>query len=99
MEKRFDKADMIRSFLTGLLIGFVALKLAGIITWSWLWVLAPLWMTAIVIIAFILVLFIVNAVVKHQMLSETEAKIINDNEELHKEYLKKFINKAEEESK
>jgi hypothetical protein len=27
--------------LLGLL--FIGLKLAGIITWSWLWVLAPLW--------------------------------------------------------
>jgi hypothetical protein len=29
---------------TGLLaIVFIVLKLTGIITWSWLWVLAPIW--------------------------------------------------------
>ena len=27
---------------------FVALKLTGVITWSWLWVLSPLWLTFIV---------------------------------------------------
>jgi hypothetical protein len=27
---------------------FIALKLTGVINWSWLWVLAPLWIGAIV---------------------------------------------------
>ena len=31
---------------TGLLtIAFVVLKLCGVITWSWWWVLAPFWMS------------------------------------------------------
>ena len=41
---------------TGLLtILFVALKLTGYITWSWWWVLAPTW------ISLLLVLFVVGA--------------------------------------
>jgi len=33
---------------TGLLVvAFIVLKLAGIITWSWLWVLSPLWITGL----------------------------------------------------
>lgn len=28
-----------------LLIIFVVLKLAGLITWSWVWVLSPLWIS------------------------------------------------------
>ena len=32
-----------RLFLEILLLLFVALKLAGLLTWPWLWVLAPLW--------------------------------------------------------
>lgn len=33
--------------LTGLLtVAFVVLKLTGVIHWSWLWVLAPLWISA-----------------------------------------------------
>lgn len=31
------------SFLSLLTILFIALKLLGAITWSWWWVLAPLW--------------------------------------------------------
>ena len=26
---------------------FIALKLCGVITWSWVWVLAPLWLCAL----------------------------------------------------
>ena len=43
---------------TGLLtILFIALKLTGFITWSWLWVLSPLW------IGFVLVALILIAMV------------------------------------
>lgn len=31
-------------FFGMLTIVFIALKLAGLITWSWLWVLSPLWL-------------------------------------------------------
>lgn len=30
-----------------LLIVFIVLKLCGVITWSWLWVLSPLWISII----------------------------------------------------
>lgn len=33
-----------------LAILFIALKLLGIITWSWLWVLAPIWIPAIIVL-------------------------------------------------
>lgn len=40
--------------LPGILtIIFVTLKLLGVIAWSWLWVLSPLWITAIVVVAFV----------------------------------------------
>ena len=39
---------------TLLQIAFIVLKLTHVIEWSWLWVLAPLWITAI--IAFICIL-------------------------------------------
>ena len=43
---------------SGLLaILFIALKLTGYITWSWLWVLAPIW------IPFIIVVFILISIV------------------------------------
>ena len=46
---------------TGLLtIVFVALKLLGVITWSWWWVLSPIWISvALVVLLFaLLVMFV-----------------------------------------
>jgi hypothetical protein len=44
---------------TGLLtVLFVGLKLTHVITWSWLWVLSPLWISALISIAFIIILLI-----------------------------------------
>lgn len=33
-----------------LLIVFIVLKLCGVITWSWWWVLSPLWISVILAI-------------------------------------------------
>ena len=41
---------------------FIALKLTGYITWSWLWVLSPLWIGFFVIIMIIIILFIFIAI-------------------------------------
>ena len=35
-------------FLGALAIAFIVLKLTGVIAWSWLWVLAPLWIPWII---------------------------------------------------
>ena len=44
---------------SGLLaILFIALKLTGYITWSWLWVLAPIWIPFIIVV-FILIIFFI----------------------------------------
>ena len=45
-------------FFEALTLLFVTLKLTGVIAWSWLWVLSPLWLTfaVAVVIAFIIVL-------------------------------------------
>lgn len=37
------------------LVAFIILKLTGVITWSWIWVLSPLW---IGILLFVIVLII-----------------------------------------
>lgn len=40
---------------TGLLaLVFIVLKLCGVITWSWLWVLSPIWIGISVGIVFVL---------------------------------------------
>jgi energy-coupling factor transporter transmembrane protein EcfT len=41
-------------FVGLLTIVFIALKLLGKITWSWLWVLSPLWISAIFVVCCIL---------------------------------------------
>ena len=45
-----------------LAIVFIVLKLLKVITWSWLWVLAPIWIPAAVVI----LIFIIAAIIfKH----------------------------------
>jgi hypothetical protein len=47
---------------TGLLtLLFIGLKLTGNITWSWVWVLSPLWISALVVLVILLVAIIVYA--------------------------------------
>ena len=41
-----------------LAIVFITLKLMGYITWSWWWVLAPLWAPLVVVLAIFLVIII-----------------------------------------
>ena len=47
---------------TGLLqLLFIALKLVGVIDWSWLWVLAPTWISLIiVVICLIIMLWVIK---------------------------------------
>lgn len=43
--------------VSGLLgIAFVVLKLTGVITWSWLWVLAPFWIPVVIVLAVLVVI-------------------------------------------
>ena len=51
--------------LTGILtIVFVILKLVGTISWSWWWVLSPLWISAgiflLVVVAMLILVAVVN---------------------------------------
>lgn len=50
------------SFPTLLAIALIVLKLCNVITWSWLWVLAPLWIPFAIIglgLFFIFILYII----------------------------------------
>ena len=40
-------------------IAFIVLKLTGVIGWSWLWVLAPLWIPAVITIGILLICLVV----------------------------------------
>lgn len=49
---------------TGLLtIAFVVLKLTHVITWSWVWVLSPLWISVAIALVVGVVIAVVAAVV------------------------------------
>lgn len=41
-------------FLPLLAVLFIALKLTGYVTWSWLWVLSPLWIPMALVTAIVL---------------------------------------------
>lgn len=47
--------------VTGLLqVAFIVLKLCKIIKWSWVWVLAPTWITILVIVIFAIFIFFIK---------------------------------------
>lgn len=42
---------------SGLLtIAFIVLKLTGVISWSWLWVLSPLWITFLLVLVLTIII-------------------------------------------
>jgi hypothetical protein len=45
-------------FFGVLTVLFIALKLTGFIQWSWLWVLSPIWLSAVIEII-VLIIFVV----------------------------------------
>lgn len=36
----------------GLLLLFIGLKLGGVIDWSWWWVMSPIWIPLLIVVAF-----------------------------------------------
>ena len=45
--------------LCGLLaVAFIVLKLTGVIGWSWLWVLAPIWIPTAITLAIIVIVLV-----------------------------------------
>ena len=46
------------SFTGALTVLFIGLKLTHVINWSWWWVLSPIWISALITIAFLIILLI-----------------------------------------
>lgn len=46
-----------------LTIAFIVLKLCGVINWSWIWVLAPLWITWSVALLIAIIVVIIKLIV------------------------------------
>lgn len=47
-------------FGDALTIAFIVLKLTGVIDWSWVWVLAPIWVSFILVIVIEIITAICN---------------------------------------
>jgi hypothetical protein len=52
-------------FRSLLLILFIGLKLTGFITWSWIWVLSPIWISAIAAIVLYLFSLLFNSIANY----------------------------------
>ena len=51
-------------FGSALLLTFIILKLVGVINWSWWWVLSPIWIPVVLLMAVSILLFVVYRIVK-----------------------------------
>ena len=47
------------TFFGALTVLFIGLKLSGIIHWSWMWVLAPIWAPSAIILVVLVVTYVV----------------------------------------
>ena len=52
-------------FGSALLLTFIILKLVGVIEWSWWWVLSPIWIPVVLLLAVLILLFVVYRIVKY----------------------------------
>ena len=44
---------------------FITLKLLGLIDWSWVWVLSPIWISIAFIVVIVLIAYIIDTILKH----------------------------------
>ena len=65
MEKKTE-ARVGLGFAEALTILFIALKLCGVITWSWLWVLSPIWISLGLVAVLGLIIVIITAIQKRK---------------------------------
>lgn len=47
-------------FLTLLSVVFITLKLCGVINWSWIWVLSPIWIPLIIALVIYLIAWFIT---------------------------------------
>ena len=61
-DKNSSTASCSIGFVDLLAIAFIVLKLLGKITWSWWWVLSPIWISAILVIILIVIYIIADLI-------------------------------------
>ena len=62
--KNKEKKAKVKFPSLGTILGivFIVLKLCGVIEWSWVWVLAPFWISAIIVILTLVFVTMVAAI-------------------------------------
>lgn len=61
-EKDHRQTSALGFLIVGLQLIFIALKLIGTITWSWLWVLAPTWIYIGLVLTIYFVLLLIAVI-------------------------------------
>ena len=52
------------SGFTGLLtVAFIVLKLCGVISWSWWWVLSPIWISTVLVLGVLIIIGIIFLII------------------------------------
>tara|TARA_R110002049_G_scaffold199037_1_gene369099 strand:- start:28497 stop:28682 length:186 start_codon:yes stop_codon:yes gene_type:complete len=59
MSRESNSSGLLGTLLTVLFIG---LKLGGVINWSWWWVLSPIWMSLLIALIGLIVVFIITKI-------------------------------------
>ena len=75
MEKNNGNSSNGIGFVGVLAIVFIVLKLCKVIDWSWLWVLAPIWIPFVLATLFGIIYIVVDATIKHKQYKATMKKI------------------------
>lgn len=57
-------SNLLAAFILGLTLLFIALKLTKVISWSWLWVLSPVFVPSVVIAFLLIPIIAVSALMK-----------------------------------
>ena len=61
-EKKTNVTVSFGSLATLLTVAFVVLKLCGVITWSWIWVISPLWISVAIALGLIIIITIISLI-------------------------------------
>lgn len=64
MSKNSSSINISGLFSTLLIVLFIYLKLTEQINWSWVWVLSPLWISAIFVILIIIIFILFTIIIK-----------------------------------
>lgn len=62
MEKSNTRVGL--NFGEALLVAFIVLKLTGVISWSWLWVLSPLWISLGVVVVLVIIWIVLKVAIR-----------------------------------